>query len=243
MPQVGKEMPFCKRWTPDELLPKASLLAKTLMDCPKVTGVALTGSLARFEKLSHDIDLIVLHNNTMTDGSCEDPPRTIVRYSNPDLDLGFTIGNYNAEKLSEIRGDVPVNYIFVNEKALWDCQYLQSLEKLEGLPGFYIAVFCQIPLLLFFNAYQKGGLAQYVRDLPPVTLEARLSNPTAAYRGFYVKHRCGDPGCKPKMSWPEREKIIKARKGHTWHDSSPHKNKGSIPDISGVKLRPFQSGY
>lgn len=226
-------MPFCKRWTPEELLPKAHSLASVLRDCPSVTGVALTGSLARFERLIHDIDLIILHDSTMPDGSCQDPSRITERYALPDLDLGFTVGRYIAKSLSEIRGDVPVNYIFVHEKALWDCKYLQSLAKLERMPGFYLAVFCQIPLILFFNAYQKGGLAQFTRAMPHALLHEKLSTPNAAYcSGFYIRHRCGDPGCAPKISWPEREKIIKARKGHVWHDPTPDKQSVSMPDIS-----------
>ena len=51
-----------KKWTPRFLLPRAEIIAYLLSEHPNITAVCLTGSVARWEKKAHDIDLVVLFN-------------------------------------------------------------------------------------------------------------------------------------------------------------------------------------
>lgn len=206
----------CNRWTASQLLPKAELISHLLIENALVNGVALSGSLARLESNIHDIDLVILHNGSMNDGSSTVPEGIKkINYDN-EVILSTAVGGILARRIDQVRGEVPLNLIFVHEKALWDCQYLASLEKKESFSGFYLTLFCQIPLVLLNPGSQRGGVKQYTEDMEIGNLKPTIIS--ASYSGISLKHRCGNPNCRPKQSWEERQREIKKRKGHTWHD-------------------------
>lgn len=93
---------------------------------------------------------------------------------------------------------------FVDERVLWDCQYLQSLKTIEWLPEFYLTIFCQIPLLLLDPTGCGGGLRHFVEGIEPTTLGGLLA--------IAIRHRCGNPGCRPSQSWEERQAVLQERK-------------------------------
>ena len=67
---------------PFGLLPRAELLGGILMQHPHISGVALTGSVARNENCVHDIDLVVFHDGVMKAGSSNDPQVREFSYQN-----------------------------------------------------------------------------------------------------------------------------------------------------------------
>lgn len=214
---------FCKRWRPEELLPKADNLASLLLQNQHVTGVALTGSLARLEKKIHDIDLIVFHDGTLRDGSAPDPPGP-AEYDYEDsfpLDVAFVVPECKlVHSLREARAGVPVNYIFVNEKVLWDCSYLQALEAKEHFKDFYLRVFCDIPLVLLRPIERRGLLQERIGFEYGNTntwFDGFVSGCTFPYTGWRIAHHCIDPRCKPGETWAECRRRIKLRKFHWWH--------------------------
>lgn len=210
---------FCKRWRPEELLPKVDSLACLLLQNQHITGVALTGSLARLEPQIHDIDLVVFHDGEMQDGSSQDPPKDTPSCSN-ELILGSVMGEDIARSLGHVRGDVPINYIFVGETALWDCRYLQELEKVEmsekgrGEFEFYLTILCQIPLMLLSPSSCRGGIKRLAENVEATNFGRQgLSEPV-----IRIRHWCDSEKCRPIQPWAERSLEIKRRKGHTWHD-------------------------
>ena len=211
---------FCKRWRPEELLPKVDRLARVLLENQHVTGVALTGSLARLEPKIHDIDLIVFHDGRLKDGSAPDPPGPS-EYDYEDsfpLDVAFDVPEWDlVRSLRGISSGTPLNYIFVQEKVLFNCAYLQSLEAREHFKDFYTRVFCDIPLVLLRPRSRRGllrerikidGIFGFGRNLPGIGLSPR---------GLRIKHRCIDPRCKPRETWSRCRRRIKMRKFHWWH--------------------------
>jgi len=212
---------FCKRWRPEELLPKADLLSYLLLQHPHIVGVALTGSLARREPKIHDIDLVVFHDGTMEDGSAQDPERTTPYSYNNDLSLVEVLRNgLLARSLSQARDGVPVNYIFVDQKVLWDCTYLRSLEKQERFKEFYLRIFNDIPLLLLGPYQRRGMLKARLTDKGVVHFEqglrqAKLLN--LCYTVLPIRHFCDQNSCKPKIPWSVCRFKIRLRKKHFWH--------------------------
>ena len=215
---------FCKRWRPEELLPKVDLLTFLLMLNPHVTGVALTGSLARKERRIHDIDLVVLHDGELEDGSAQDPEREEPYYNN-DLILSSVFAATDgpellSRSLSQARDNIPVNYIFVSEKALWDCGYLARLEREENFPGFYKRVFCDTPLLLLHPYHVRGKLLERIDSRQIVAFESGLFWNGFSYPVLPIQHKCGEIAflsCQPAQTWAECRKEIKRRKNHWWH--------------------------
>lgn len=216
---------FCRRFRPQELLPRADLLTYLLMQNEHVTGVGLTGSFSReytrpLRKI-HDIDLVVFHDGTLDDGSVQDPERT-EPYYNDDLFLHDIVTQEGASRaLTHARMSVPVNYIVVGERVLWDCGYLQSLEAKERFPEFYLRVFCDIPLILLHPYHRRGLLRERIRcDTETVVwLERGFPRVKFGYPGVVIRHQCGDTVrlCKPKQSWDECRQEILRRKRHWWH--------------------------
>lgn len=213
----------CRRWKPEELWPRAELIAHLILEDTRITGVALTGSLARMEPLSHDIDLVCLHDGGLRDGSSQDPPTKEKPYTN-DFPLSSVVGGKISRRLSQARGEVPMNYIFVNEAALWNCGYLHGLEAEEmsergkKMPEFYLTVFCQIPLILLNPADSRGEIKKFIEELPIETVhDSFLPWTRMCYSGVLLKHNCDSPSCEPAQSWDERKAEIKRRKNHWWH--------------------------
>lgn len=205
-----------KEWKPEELLPKADLLAHLIEECSEVSGVALTGSLARREPASHDIDLIVFHDGGLQEGDCRDPSRAD---DSDSISLVATFGETMARRLSYVRGDVSVNYVVVHEKALWDCQHLQALRVKERFPEFYLTVFCQTPLVLLAINSKRSGLRQFIDELEPMMLSAGKGK-KYNLPGIVIRHHCGDPCCRPSLTWEERRIEIVAKKEQAWRTAS-----------------------
>lgn len=214
---------FCQRWSPRTLLPKVDLISFLLMQNPHVTGVALTGSLARFEPLVHDIDLVVFHDGMISDLSCSEPRQDVEKddYSSA-LPLACVIENgVVARHITQARNGVPINFIFVNERVLSDCDYLQSLVYQEWFPGFYQRVFCGLPLYLLGPYHRRGILVQSVTTEEIVALERCPNGSTEdkfSYPAVLVRHVCDNPLCKPTQAWEECREEIRLRKNHWWHD-------------------------
>lgn len=207
---------FCKRWKPEELLPKAELLAHILQSDPRIVGVALTGSLARLEPKIHDIDLVVFHDGSMHDGMAEDPERAEPYYSDT-ISLSTMLSTQLSRSLSQARNNTPANLIFVQEKAMWDCGYLRSLSKKEKFTEFYLRIFCDIPLILLdITNCSCGALLQHPWCTGTISIKG------LTHLGVYVKHHCYDNSnsCLPKQKWAECRKEIKQRKNHWWHPFS-----------------------
>lgn len=220
---------FCRRWRPEKLLLKAYVLSAILMHDHRVTGVALTGSLARLEPKIHDIDLVVFHDGQLREGSVTDPP-DLAEYGYEDsfpLDFAFrTPGGNMVTALRRTSGRVPMNYIFVNEKVLWDCRYLLWLEAKEHYKDFYKRVFCDIPLILLRPQERRGMLKERLTDESVIAFGIAQSmrygfewqeTPRPNYPGLPIAHYCSDPLCKPRESWAECRRRIKFRKMHWWH--------------------------
>lgn len=220
---------FCKRWRPEVLLAIANRLAELLIENRHVTGVALTGSLARLESNIHDIDLVVFHDGTLKDGSAPDPPGP-KEYDYEDsfpLDVAFVVPERDlVRSLREASSGTPVNYIFVEEKVLFDCAHLQSLEAREHFKDFYTRMFCDIPLVLLRPRERRGMLKERLSDESIAAFEiAQLMShnfdwqltPSVDYPGLPIVHSCENPGCRPKTTWGECREEIRRRKGHWWH--------------------------
>lgn len=205
-----------KRWSPAVLLPKAELISYLLMQNPNVSGVAITGSLARFEDKIADIDLVILHNGNMQDGSAHEPRKKLPYYSN-DLILSWVLGSGGVSRqITHARGDVPVDFIFVDEKVLWDCEYLGSLEQNEKFKEFYKRVFCDIPLILLLPFDRRGRLIKHLEQKSTINLNScGLQESEFFYNGMYIRHECGNSECRPKENWEVCRSRIKRRK---WWD-------------------------
>lgn len=235
----------CRRWQPHELFPIVESLYAILIEDKRISGIALTGSLARFEPLVHDIDLVVFHSGGIADGLCldSDIEQRIAwqwdsyenRWSNiPPLGSYLDCGQGGYARLTSVRGGVPVNYIFVNERILWDCGELQFRSGVKRehrgvlrrvydrineflnvtrhqveLRDYCSTIFCDIPLLLLHPSSVRDGLRNYVARFSPEETERQF---------LRVDHRCDKALCKPALPWPEKQKILKQQKGHTWHE-------------------------
>lgn len=211
---------FCKRYRPEELLANADCLARFLLENQHVTGVALTGSLARLEPKIHDIDLVVLHEGALRDGSSSEPSADAEdNYDDAfPLDTAFVIPERKlVSNLRWAAAGIPVNYIFVNEKALWDCKYVQSLEERERYQDFFTRVFCDIPLVLLRPRQRRGLLQERIELRDTIWLGENFSGVGRMYEGMVVRHKCGNPKCQPRETWAECRKRIKRRKLHWWH--------------------------
>lgn len=210
-------MNTCMRWPPGELLWRAENLAKTALLSPHITGVALTGSLARKEPLIHDIDLVVLHDGTLSIGGISDPLTEATYDEGLDLPYGAIFQTEIEKTLREQRGPVPVNYICVQDRALWDCRILQSFKQHERFPDFYLRVFTDIPLFLLCPSDCLLGLLAQERYAAHeiISIGRRGNDPIEAVR---LKHLCGSPECIPRQTWEQCKAEIRARKNHHWHD-------------------------
>lgn len=209
---------FCKRWTPEELLPRVDLMSYLLKLDKRVTGVAITGSLARLEPEIHDIDLVVLHDGSMEDGSCKDPMCEGSYYNNDLLLCSVLNNSVLSRAFTQARFGVPVDFIFVGESALWDCDYLQSLAKKETYPDFYFRVFndADVPLVLLDPLGARGALRERFFGIKfsiekVFMLERGLPKTDFAYPAFKIRHQCNNP-CRPKQSWVDCREEIKNRK-------------------------------
>ncbi len=214
---MEEDMDTCMRWPPVELLWRAENLAQTALTQPHITGVALTGSLARMEPLIHDIDLVVLHDGTLPVGGIGDPPTKAAYDEGLDLLYSAIFQTQTEERLRKQRGPVPVNYICVPDRALWDRKTLQSLKQRERFTDFYLRVFNDIPLYLLRPTDCLFGLFDQERYkvLEVTSIGWRGNQPIRAVR---LKHLCGNPGCIPQQAWERCRAEIRARKRHTWHD-------------------------
>jgi len=225
MPENNSVESSCKRWRLEELLPLADLISCQLMLHNDIAGVALTGSLARLEPLIHDIDMVVFHDGNIEDGSCEgsEEKRRSVGYNGTEIYLALErfIGESLSKKIASILGEVPSHLIFVNERILWNCEYLLerdwAVSGALGLnTGLYKTVFCQIPLLLLNPHGARSKLHEISQKVKTERFDKNVSWTRLPYA--VIRHACANPACKPEEPWEERQKKIKRKKGHTWHD-------------------------
>jgi len=211
----------CKRWPPQELLPVADYLSCVLKIHQNITGIALTGSLARLEPQSHDIDLVVLHNGKIQDGNCAGSEKKLYdvgRYNTRKEERLFMeefVEKELANRITQITGEIPSNFIFVNQNALWNCEYLESLGKKfwglsSGLNGFYTAVFCQIPLLLLDPQSVRGELFNHISNLPVEKFDKNFSWTGLPF--IKIRHQCSNQACQPQETWEKRQKQIREKK-------------------------------
>lgn len=210
-------MDMCKRWPPAELLWRAENLAETALLSPHITGVALTGSLARMEPLIHDIDLVVMHDGSLPVGGIGDPLTGVAYDEGSDLLYGDIFRPEIEERLRKERGPVPVNYICVPGCVLWDCKTLQSLKQHERFTDFYLRVFTDIPLYMLRPTDCLFGILSQERfwGLAATTIGWRGNQPINA---VLLKHICVNPECIPQQTWEQCKAEIRARKNHHWHD-------------------------
>jgi hypothetical protein len=193
-------------------------MARVLSEHEHIVGVAITGSLARFEAWCHDIDFIVFHDGTLRDGGSSMPARYNDTSLPDDVDLDKTLGAGFYASLQVMRRGVPLNLIFTRPDALWDCGYLKSLAPIEKFDSFFRRVFTDIPLLLLHRESTRGSLQKHVRSLPLEPLVSQLN--LFGRQGplvIHLKHVCSDPLCKSTQTWDECKAEIKARKNHHWH--------------------------
>lgn len=198
-----------KMWRPEELFPTAHTLAFVLLQHNLVTGVALTGSLARKEPAVRDIDLIVFRGtrSPFLPKWCHDPGRKGAN----ELLLEQLVGGTLADLLTTAqRGvGVPVSYCFIEEAVLWDCYLLQCLNRRERrLKDFYKTVFREIPLLLLYPGLSRGRVRNCAKGSAQVQLQWGNAGP---YEAVTIGHRCNNPGCRPRP-WKEVSAEIQRRK-------------------------------
>ena len=174
----------------------------------RLSGVALSGSIARRESHCHDIDLVVFHGGSLADGNC----RNIKRDSGTDVLLESMVGDWGAHVLRDLT-DVSVSYFFVHEKILWDCEYFQSFARKERFPGFYRTIISQTPLFLLWYSEGAKSLLQFVDGIKATKLY-ESGDGKVKYMGTPIRHRCGEKGCTPVAPWDEVHKQILARKEH-----------------------------
>ena len=219
---------FCEQWQPKKLLPLALRLAKILLGHEHVLGVAITGSLARLEPWCHDVDFMVLCDGTLPDGGSSIPPRHegYETLFEDDIDFFQVLGPAFYNAVCNSRQGVPLNLIFTQAIALWNCEYLQALTSREKFNSFYKRVFTDVPLFLLLGSRAKGKLADFItsctEEFLPLSLKQQLLlfEKQPRVRGIWatrIKHLCEEAGCRPTQTWEECEAEIKARKNHPWH--------------------------
>lgn len=184
-----------------------------------VTGVAITGSLARLERYCHDVDLVVFHDGTLEDGSCRDPDTTRQNYSDM-IPLTALAPPGIARRLTQARMGVPVDYLCVDEKILWDCNYLHSREEVEEYSEFHRRVFCDLPLILLDPYQRRGELLKHTEGHKIFLLERGVAHmpPGLSYPGMRINHVCNNQSCLPRKPWKQCRDEIRKRKNHHWHE-------------------------
>ncbi|OHA00954.1 MAG: hypothetical protein A3C07_00955 [Candidatus Sungbacteria bacterium RIFCSPHIGHO2_02_FULL_47_11] len=207
---------YCERFGPNDLLPRADLLAFFLMNEAHVTGVAITGSLARLERWCHDIDLVVLHDGALEDGSCSDPD-TKINYGDRVPLTSFSLPEI-AYHLTQARNGVPIDYLCINERILWDCDYLRSCADIEEYSEFYLQIFSE-PLILLNPNHRRGELRKHTTRREIFSLKCGFPHlsPWNLY-GMQISHECKNQGCKPIQPWEQCRDKIRRRKNHHWHE-------------------------
>ncbi len=208
-----------------DLLPTVEVIAAILMANRRISGVALSGSIARGESHCHDIDLVILHGGELEDGNCQNPPRVSVS----DVLLESMVGRRAAQVLRHVYATrfIPVSYFFMHEKVLWECRYLQTFAKQERFPGFYRTIVSQIPLYLLWIGEEAKHLLQFVHGVEPTVL---YESDGAKYTGIQVRHLCYQERCKPVAPWLEIHRQILARKEHRQSEFASQSVQGLIVD-------------
>lgn len=198
-------------WRPEDTFPRAVVLAHLLMEEEDISGVALTGSVARFE-LAHDIDLVAFSNSGLIESGilCEDPADRLQEILEGYCPVDFIEAIFPKASyyLSVARGEVPVSYILVSEAILWDCRLFQEQPQFVPDREFYQQVFCNIPLLLLNPGDTRHELGKYVKRFKEHGVEVG----THIFPVRNVRHECENEGCKPKRSWKEIAREREERK-------------------------------
>jgi hypothetical protein len=185
-------------WSSGDLFPIADLLSTLLSSHEAVTGVAVTGSVARMEPTVHDLDLVVFHDGSLATGGFRQKSDIPTEWESFDKEIGDKL----ARRLNMARGLVPVTYLFAKETTLWNCEDLQDFASKEKHPGFWRTIFCQTPLLLL--GHDSHQLDQFTGSLEP---QIRMN-----FEVLEIKHHCGSPGCYPLYSWERTQENIRTRK-------------------------------
>lgn len=196
-------------WSFNEIRPKLKLLTHFLAQDARVTGIALTGSCARGEPRIHDIDLVVFHNGSFDKKGlvCSPTAHKKGNYNTSVYSVREIFGPDLGQHIVAAHADVPVDFILVEERVLWDCVYLQTLNFLEEtkdeklIAEFYLRVFCDIPLLLFYVS-KNSQLRQHLSCEPSSDFAASIHHACP-----YVDHRC-----QPKTTWIEIRGKVKNKK-------------------------------
>ncbi len=205
-----------------ELLPVADTIATVLTGDRRITGVALSGSVARCEDHCHDIDLVIFHDGTLQD--------TTLRTSQRDSTevIASVVSDRIARAACYISDDTPVSYFFLHEKVLWECKYLQSLSGGERFPGFYRTVFSQTPLYLLSVGREIGGSLQ--RFVYGIAVSELCDPQEYSCRGIPIQHWCGSKECAPVAPWSDiHVQILERKKERRVFTSPPYG--GPIVDI------------
>lgn len=203
-----------QKWPPATLFPKAELIAHFIGLDQNVTGVAITGSLARFEH-ARDIDLVVFHNGAFRDGLAHYPQGLYSNLYDSDV-LTFSLVP-NFRDVMKVSQDVPLDLFFVREEILWDCAYLKFLGDSERSPGFYKTVFCDVPLLLMGVRWGSSLEKFIVKVNFPIRwlgMDNSLSRPFC-----HIIHTCRNSACKPTVNWARLRAGVEKRKAQNLADS------------------------
>ncbi len=194
-----------KNFKLDKAFEKARAIADLLAFSKRISGVAITGSVARNERTVHDVDLVLFHRGNTKDGVCHSNGESSNRV--PSLLKKHLRNEGLCGRILDVLDTLPASFIFVHEKILTDCQYLQSKipEKNDkgGRRDFFPTVFYEIPLVLMSPGGVRGALVSYVRRLT-------LDDPERSV--LSIGHRCGNTACRPLRPWPEIQKLLKERK-------------------------------
>ncbi len=201
---------MARTWEMKRYLPTARVLADILYEHPGVTGVAITGSAARFEKEVHDLDLVVFHNGKKLEDNYSRYPHRESRgwYGEIEYTLTKLLGyRYRrlAGHLEQATGDIPFDLILVNEKVLTSCSHLTGLQDLTYDKDFFKRIFCELPMRLLLCAHSKGLVKKVTEKQKDVLVDTGWSN-ALLYKD--IRHQCPPhyAPCKPRVTWEERKK-------------------------------------
>lgn len=120
-----------------------------LIKVPGITQIALTGSLARDEEKVNDIDLVIFHfMGALGDGFCSTNPETSTLIISGKPNNRTFIMDRLAD-VSFVPPGVKADLIFIQDRALYDCDYMAEISREETNDDFYKTILCDIPPLPF----------------------------------------------------------------------------------------------
>lgn len=199
-------------WKPDfDCFETAQRLARLILRSNEnIQGVALTGSLARKEKI-HDIDLVLFHDGqAYALGTVRRPAPTLDPYKFLSLEQVLP-SDEDVQAFDRIRGEIPVDLILVSSSVLWNCTYLRALKPFEVYEDFYPRVFNDqdVPLYLLAHRFTRSDIDRISDNSSFVSLAEKQGRHIT---GIRIWHKCGKDGCRPRTPWKECRVQVAARK-------------------------------